>query len=120
MIAPGHTPADFLFYGFTLYFMGSRGNSSEQKLIEQILENSRAGTLARILDHSDSNKDREQLVKNLAAIVIVQAYLGLRKPISDIPIPDPGKEIRSSRIQRIRSMSVERTPPHCRVRNRVV
>ena len=85
-------PADFLFYGFTLYFMGSRGDSSEQKLIEQILEDSRAGTLARIIDHSDSNKDREQLVKNLGAIVIVQAYLGLRKPIGDIPIPDPGKE----------------------------
>jgi hypothetical protein len=69
--------------------MGSRGDSSEQKLIEQILEDSRAGTLARILDHSDSNKDREQLVKNLGAIVIVQAYLGLR---SDIPIRDPGTE----------------------------
>jgi hypothetical protein len=85
-------PADFLFYGFTLYFMGSRGDSSEQKLIELILEDSRAGTLARIIDHSDSNKDREQLVKNLGAIVIVQDYLGLRKPIGDIPIPDPGKE----------------------------
>ena len=52
--------------------MGSRGDSSEQKLIEQILEDSRAGTLARIIDHSDSNKDREQLVKNLGAIVIAR------------------------------------------------
>jgi len=60
---------------------------SEQKFIEQILEDTRAGTLARIIDHSDSKKDREQLVKNLGAIVIVQAYLGLR---NDIPIP--GKE----------------------------
>ena len=72
--------------------MGSGGDSSEQKLIELILEDSRAGTLARIIDHSDSNKDREQLVKNLGAIVIVQNYLGLRKPIDDIPIPEPGKE----------------------------
>jgi hypothetical protein len=72
--------------------MGSRGDSSEQKLIEQILEDSHTSTLARIIDHSDSNKDREQLVRNLGAIAIVQAYLGLRKPIGDIPIPDPGKE----------------------------
>ncbi|HEY2625230.1 MAG TPA: hypothetical protein VGI41_00620 [Candidatus Udaeobacter sp.] len=72
--------------------MGSRGDSSEQKLIELILEDSRAATLARIIDHSDSNKDREQLVKNLGAIAIVQDYLGLRKPTGDIPIPDPGKK----------------------------
>jgi hypothetical protein len=101
--------------------MGSRGDSSEQKLIEQILEDSRAGTLARIIDHSDSNKDREQLIKNLGAIVIVQAYLGLRKLIGDIPIPDPGKEDDPPEYKEsIRSISVERTPSHCRVRNRVV
>src|SRR4029077_18752119 len=93
MIAWGHTPlVDFLFYGFTLYFMGSRGDSSEQKLIEQILEDSRAGTLARIIDHSDSNKDREQWVKIMGAILIVKNYAGLRKPVCDIPIPDLGKE----------------------------
>jgi len=99
--------------------MGPRGDSSEQKLIEQILEDSRAGTLARIIDHSDSNKDREQLFKNLGAIVIVQAYLGLRKPIGDIPIPDPGKEDDPPEYK-VRSTGIERTPSRCRVGNRVV
>jgi len=60
------------------------GDSPERKLIERLLEDIRDGTLARLLDLPDSEKDRRQLIANLGAIVTVQASLGVAKAVSDI------------------------------------
>jgi hypothetical protein len=62
------------------------GDSPERKLIERLLEDIRDGTLARLLDLPDSEKDRRQLIANLGAIVTVQASLGVAKAVSDIVV----------------------------------
>lgn len=60
------------------------GDSPERKLIGQLLEDIRDGTLARLLDSPDSEKDRRQLIANLGAIATIQASLGVAKAVSDI------------------------------------
>ena len=60
------------------------GDSPERKLIGRLLEDIRDGTLARLLDSPDSEKDRRQLIANLGAIVTIQASLGVAKAVSDI------------------------------------
>jgi hypothetical protein len=60
------------------------GDSPERKLIQRLLEDIRDGTLARLLDLPDSEKDRKQLIANLGAIVTVQTSLGVAKAVSDI------------------------------------
>lgn len=60
------------------------GDSPERKLIGRLLEDIRDGTLERLLDSPDSEKDRRQLIANLGAIVTIQASLGVAKAVSDI------------------------------------
>ena len=62
------------------------GDSPERKLIQRLLEDIRDGTLARLLDLPDSEKNRKQLIANLGAIVTVQASLGVAKAVGDIVV----------------------------------
>jgi hypothetical protein len=60
------------------------GDAPERNLIERLLEDIRDGTLARLLDIPDSEKDRRQLIATLGAIVTLQASLGVAKAVTDI------------------------------------